>query len=185
MGSCHSVVISSPPYTSFPSYKGAGILFLEGPVALAGIQKYPKVLKGAKAVLSGLGGHREPSDEDWCHTAWREVIEELFHVPTVPLPLLRELRTAILFQHPPIFSQDYVLLRLGFGDLTKVLALCRKHKIQSELYKTMPLTVNDLILERCLQSSAEIGVLALIPSDPYVTIAPEFSSDLNMIKTQL
>lgn len=184
MGSCHSVTVSPPSYTSFPSYKGAGILFLEGPVALAGIQKYPKVLKGAKAVLSGLGGHREPTDQDWSYTAWREVIEELFHVPSVPLALLQDLRT-IPFRFPPIYSQDYVLLRLGFNDLKTALVFCRKHKIQSELYKTMPLTLNDLILERCLHSSAEIGALALVPSDPFVTIAPEFSSDLNMIKTNL
>ena len=74
MGLCVSL---PSPYTTHATYTGAGILFSNPSVALAGVQKYWKVRKGSEAVLSGFGGRKEATDLDWFHTAWREVIEEL------------------------------------------------------------------------------------------------------------
>jgi hypothetical protein len=66
------------PSVSAEPYQGAGILFIEGPVALAGIQKHRQVLKGSvEPRLSGFGGRREDQDIDWVHTAFRETVEEL------------------------------------------------------------------------------------------------------------
>ena len=92
MGTCSStpeIYIIYPP-TQTP-YKGAGILFLNGPLALAGIQKYRKVVENSvDAQLSGFGGRKEDSDIDWVHTAFREVIEELFDVSNVSVALINQ-----------------------------------------------------------------------------------------------
>ena len=172
-----SLPTSVPSLPSFPDYTGAGILFVEGPVVLAGIQKYGRVLVGGKAVLSGLGGRKEPTDLDWLHTAWREVIEELFNVKQLPASLLQELRLLGPGQHT-VFTSGYVLAHLGFTELTRVLVLCKQHGLTSNLYEKMPLTITDLVMNRQCSSQAEIGPLALLPVQHRVLISEQFLSDL-------
>ena len=180
MGLCSSKGLDASMFhTTYSEYKGAGILFTEGPVALAGIQKYGRVCKGATAVLSGLGGRRESSDIDWLHTAWREVIEELFGVDKVPVALVNDLRIHLPLRFPASCTGGYVLVRFGFDELTRALTICSNYRIVSELYKTMPLTVSDLLLKRSPSASAEIGTLSLIPVSHRVTIAEEFFGDLS------
>jgi hypothetical protein len=176
-----------PSFPSFPGYTGAGILFASGPVALAGIQKYWRVAKqgGDKGnrphgVLSGLGGRKEAADADWLDTAWREVVEELFHLKAVPAALLQALRSHIPLPIPPlvICTSGYVLLHLGFVELEVALGLCRTHGIQSELYTTMPTTVAELVLKRSPSPDAELGPLALLPVAHRVVISEQFAGDL-------
>ena len=188
MGACSSTPVVLPTYIPpppFPDYTGAGILFVEGPVVLAGIQKYHRVAKGGNAVLSGLGGGKEAADADWLDTAWREVVEELFAVEIVPTALLQALRSHIPLPIPPRMTctSGYVLLHLGFPHLTQALALCAAHGIQSPLYKKMPLSIVDLMLLRCASAQAEIGPLALLPVAHRVVIASEFAGDLSLYRT--
>lgn len=182
MGVCASSHLPTSPGSlpSYPEYTGAGILFAEGPVALAGIQKYYRVVKGAQAVLSGLGGAKEAADTDWLDTAWREVIEELLGVPVVPTALLRALRASVPLPIPPrtSYMSGYVLLHLGFAHLTKALALCRSHGLRGPLYKTTPVSVSDLIFLRCASNHTEIGPLALLPVSHRFVVAGEFMGDL-------
>lgn len=185
--SCSSVLPSPPPPPSFPEYTGAGILFVGGPVALAGVQKYWRVSKqGSQGILSGFGGSREAGDTDWLHTAWREVVEELFHVKNVPAPLLQLLRSRIPLPIPPLITctSGYILLHLGFAELEVALTLCRKHGIQSELYKTMPTTVSDLVMKRSPSTQAELGPLALLPISHRVVISEQFTGDLAYYRQQ-
>jgi hypothetical protein len=166
------------PYPSISAepYQGAGILFLEGPVALAGIQKHRQVLKGAvEPRLSGFGGRREDQDIDWIHTAFRETVEELFGVEDVSVSLIQLLRSKVPYR-ASFKTGEYWVLQSTFEDLKTLLALVAKH-IQSPLYSRMPLTLEELITRRCPQSISEIGALALVPlSSPSVDV--NFTGDL-------
>ena len=182
MGTCSSqpeTHIIYPP-TQTP-YKGAGILFLDGPLALAGVQKHRLVIEGSlDARLSGFGGRKEETDIDWVHTAFREVIEELFDATDVSVALINQLRIAIPYRE---FDEvgSYINMRCNFGDLLTILNIASKH-IKSPLYKKMPLTLDELLLGRKPQLNSEIGPLALIPVSVSVHVDPEFTEDLK--KTQ-
>jgi hypothetical protein len=170
--------VAKPPVLidSHPSYTGAGVLFVEGLVALAGIQKHFKLSKpDAIARLSGFGGCRDPTDIDWCYTAWREVVEELFDVKPVPSTLVQTLRTHIT-RRVVTESNGYVQIRCTFADLTQVLKLCRS--LPSALYPSMPKTLDDLLLKRSPIPTCEIGTLALLPITHDLMVDPDFMSDL-------
>jgi hypothetical protein len=175
---CFTKVAPLIPYPSISAepYQGAGILFVEGPVALAGIQKHRQVLKGSvEPRLSGFGGRKEAHDIDWIHTAFRETVEELFGVEDVSVSLLQLLRAKVPYR-ASFKTGEYWILQSSFEDLKTLLALVAKH-IQSPLYSTMPRTLEELITRRCPQSISEIGALALIPvSSPYVDT--NFTEDL-------
>ena len=160
--------------TTFPSYTGAGILFTEGPVALAGVQKH---YKNNETILSGFGGRRETADQDWVHTAFRETVEELYNTTSVPTKLIHNLRRQIVSLKPPIYSSGYVVIQLNFDQLRTFLKICRTYLL-CEIYKQMPTTLDDLIIERCPSSSSEIGALALIPVAKAITVDPDFLNDL-------
>ena len=189
MGACNStsnsiLPIHSPLYTSYPQYKAAGILFTEGPVALAGIQKNQYLKQGETAYLSGFGGRREQKDFDWVHTAWREVVEELYNESLVPIELILELRKQIPIRFTPCEQQGYVMFRLGFDDLTKMLEICAKprYKFHSPIYRVMPLSITDLIINRLPSHYSEIGSLALVPISHDVTISPLFKGDIQRLR---
>jgi len=173
MGHCHSTP-TPILYKTFPQYKGAGILFAEDPWVLAGVQKH----YSQATVLSGLGGRREPSDPDWYHTAWREVVEELFHVHDVPTSLIHDLRSSLPLRSSPTYSHGYVMARHTFDDLTHALRICKKHRVQTDLYTLFPQNIGELVLARHPSPNAEIGTLFLLPSNPSLTMAPEFKEDL-------
>uniref|UniRef100_A0A6C0AQQ9 Nudix hydrolase domain-containing protein n=1 Tax=viral metagenome TaxID=1070528 RepID=A0A6C0AQQ9_9ZZZZ len=168
---------TQPPivlHTTFPSYTGAGILFTEGPVAIAGVQKH---YKHTDTILSGFGGRREASDQDWVHTAFRETVEELYNTTNVPIKLINALRRQIVSLKSPMYTNGYVIIQLNFDQLRTFLKICRTYLL-CEIYKQMPTTLDDLILKRCPSSSSEIGALALIPVAQAITIDPEFLGDL-------
>jgi hypothetical protein len=172
---------SAPIYMTHADYTGAGILFSEGPLALAGVQKERMLGLNDTSTLSGFGGRREPDDIDWCHTAWREVIEELYNETVLPPTLIMTLRVKIPLRHDPTYSNGYVMFCLTFGDLELAMRICAKpkYKMHSNLYRTMPLTLQELLMNRLPISNTEIGSLALIPIIRPVKIAQEFLQDLS------
>ena len=177
--------VAKPPVLidSYPSYTGAGVLFVDGLVALAGIQKHFKLSKpDAVARLSGFGGRRDPTDIDWCSTAWREVVEELFDVKPVPIALVQTLRTQIP-RRVVTEANGYVQIRCTFADLTQVLRLCRR--LESTLYPSMPKTLDDLLLKRSPIPSCEIGTLALLPITHDLMVDPDFTSDLAAVRSSI
>ena len=168
-------VVASPISPLYPEYTAAGCLFVEGSVALAGVQKQFLVASGKrKPVLSGLGGRREPNDIDWIHTALRETVEELFDVKDVPVILLNQLRLLLPIRHV-VENNGYIMIQYSFDDLVVLLKGCAS--LLSPLYKVQPRSVLDLIVKRCIGSS-EIGSLALVPRLSGVTIDPHFEEDL-------
>ena len=171
---------SAPIYMTHSEYQAAGILFTEGPLALAGVQKERTLGLTDTGTLSGFGGRREEEDIDWCHTAWREVIEELYNESVLPSTLIMTLRVKIPLREPATYNNGYVMFRLSFKDLEQALRICAnpKYKLHSNLYKKMPLTLQDLLMNRLPISNTEIGSLALIPIIRPVTIAEEFTQDV-------
>ena len=180
MGQTGSKMASVPIYTTYSDYRAAGILFTEGPLALAGIQKERQLGPMDTGTLSGFGGRRETEDIDWCHTAWREVIEELYNESVLPPTLIMALRIKIPLKEPATYNNGYVMFRLTFEDLEHALRICAKpkYKFHSVLYKTMPLTLKDLLMNRIPLQNTEIGALALVPIVRPVRIAEEFLEDL-------
>ena len=183
MGACSSKP-SIQAYVIYPpqviDYKNAGLLFIEGPLALAGVQKHRKVIEGAiDARLSGFGGRKEDGDLDWVHTAIRETVEELFDVEHVSVTLIQQIRSAIPYREP-IQEGNYVMMCCNFTDLNNILGIASKH-IQSPLYRIMPQTLHDLLIKRDPRSTSEIGALALIPVFVSVLVDPDFREDLKKV----
>ena len=91
------------------------------------------------------------------------------------------LRVKIPLKEPPTYTKGYVMFRLTFEDLEMALRICAKpkYKLHSNLYRTMPLTLKDLLMNRLPISNTEIGSLALIPIARPVIVAEEFTQDLS------
>ena len=178
MFACCSKPTLRPTYPSISAepYQGAGILFVEGPVALAGIQKHRLVLTGATDPrLSGFGGRKEEQDIDWIHTAFRETIEELFGLEEVSMSLVQRLRAQVPYR-ASFKIGEYWVLQSSFEDLKILLRIAAK-QITSPIYSKMPLTLEDLIVHRKPQPTSEIGSLALVPLAP-ATVDVNFLEDL-------
>ena len=180
MGQFGSKATPVPIYSTHANYRGAGILFVEGPLALAGIQKERNMGPTDTGILSGLGGRREADDIDWCHTAWREVLEEIYNESLIPTGLIIALRAKIPVRQDPTCTNGYVMFRLTFEDLELALRTCAKpkYRLHSNLYKVMPLNLRELLMNRMPLSNTEIGALALLPIVRPVRIAEEFLEDL-------
>ena len=167
-----------------PEFRGAGCLFTNGEVILAGYQK-----KRGDIVITGLGGKRE-EEESYIDTALRETVEELFHVKKVPPKLIGALKshmkpTSVRGKEVPGWGV-YVMVIYTFEDLEILLKYAERASIRSPVYDTFPRTVSDLLLERRTGQSSppEIAYLSIIPLDPdYANspIQPEFLDDMEAI----
>jgi hypothetical protein len=176
-----ATIATIPIYTTFANYMGAGILFASNTMALAGVQKHRRLADmGGIGTLSGLGGRRESTDIDWCHTAWREVIEELYNETDIPTTLIMDLRKKIPVRTEPTYYNEYVMFRLTFEDLEYMLRICAKPKygIHSVLYEKLPQNLSDLIIKRLPVYDTEIGALSLLPCAHPVQISEEFMTDI-------
>lgn len=155
-----------PIPTTFTTYRGAGMIFDNGRTILCGFEPDKR-----HPALYGIGGKREASDADYRETAAREVLEELFGIHRAPRAVLQQ----ILLTPPreETIVHGYVMLRYGFDDLIMMLLMLRDQ--QSPYYRTMPLTVSDLVLARGRVPGAEMSHLCLLPM---VIPAPKVSKDL-------
>lgn len=148
-----SIPLENPLYKSF---MGAGCVFTDGKHVLAGYQPNKR-----NPCITGIGGHKE-KDETYYQTAFRETVEELFHLQKLPpqlLPtLLSELRSRKEQNH-----KNYIILHYDFEDLKKFLQICKKCGIESPLYKKTPKTLLQLLQERSIVTTAEITHLCLLP----------------------
>ncbi len=152
---------------------GAGCFFTDGNLVLAGLQK-----KNDQQILSGLGGHRE-STEQPLDCAIREMYEELFHIKDVPFELIDE---TVCRYIPKQFIQngEYMIYVYSFWDLEEFCRLANYYGIRSTLYDYMPQTVSDLIFRRAQTSEAEVKRLCLLPLEQQFIIAPEFIQDIQL-----
>jgi hypothetical protein len=141
---------------SFPVFMGAGCEFTDGKHILAGYQPHKE-----KPCISGLGGHAE-TGETYLQTAYRETIEEIFHVSVIPNGLIDTLIRKMAPKDVRI-KKGYVILRFTFQDLEKLLKLCKQSKLQSPLYPKLPRNLFETIQQREFHKEAEISSLCLLP----------------------
>lgn len=147
-----------PPLPVLPPHMGAGCVFTDGKHIVAGYQPEKK-----KPGITGIGGHRE-GEETYLETAYRETIEEIFHVTkeAIPVSLLPSLLQNL---HPRMvkMKKGYVLVVFSFEDLAVFLKLCQTSGLRSPLYTKMPKTLIEMIQSRQIDLKAEISILCLLP----------------------
>jgi hypothetical protein len=168
-----------------PSFRGAGCLFTNGLTILSGYQK-----KKGKNIISGLGGSRE-ENESYMDTAFRETIEELFHVNEVPSKLLDTLKRVL--KPKSVIGKDvegwgiYVTVIFTFEDLETLLKYAERVSLKTPIYDTFPNTLSDLLLERNPRQGShvpEIEYLTIIPLDikyADALVQPELIEDMKAI----
>lgn len=143
---------------NYPAHMGAGCVFTDGKHILCGYQPHKK-----KAGITGIGGHKE-GEETYLQTAYRETIEEIFHLTntTIPMGLIDRL---ILRMRPKKIKmkKGYVLVTFDFTDLELFLKICKKAGLRSPLYSRLPKTLIETIQMRGYDLKAEISALCLLP----------------------
>lgn len=151
-------------------FKAAGCFFTNGIHVLGGLQK-----KKGQWIVSGLGGGRE-GNEILPVTALREVFEELLGLFELNPALLHDL----YLKHTPtraLFSEEYVNYVYTFQQLESILQIIYNSGITScPLYTQFPLTIQDLIFKRSVNTS-EVTLLTLLPAQPCI-LADEFQKDI-------
>lgn len=157
-----------------PAHYGAGCVFTDGKHVLCGYQPQKK-----SPGISGIGGMKEIG-ETYLETAFRETVEELFDIKTLPRDLLPELLHTL---HPRKMkmSKGYIQVLFSFEDLTLFLKICKKKGVISPLYSKVPKTLGELIQQRQVSSSAEISHLCLLPVVKHegdIFVNPCFLEDL-------
>lgn len=156
------------------NYKGAGICFKNETHILAGVQTIKK-----EKIISGIGGKREKIDESYYHTAFREMIEELFE--TKPTKQMIEL----CFCFEPIKIEyfkdnNYVMLFYDFKQLNQMLLMLNKIKIETKMYKRFPTNLEMLLFER-EKIKSEIINICLLPLET-TKYDQWFINDIDYIK---
>jgi hypothetical protein len=158
------------------TYVGAGIVFTDGKLILAGYQPLKK-----KPFISGLGGSKEENDTDYFHTAVRETLEELYDMDSIPDNLIAHIRGIFTKTHI-CESAGYIFLKMDFTDLKILIGLVKAFGLQSRLYDTMPKTLSELLLNRKIigDKKTEITHLCLLPLVNHPLHLPFV--DLNLMK---
>lgn len=151
-------VVAPPTLPSYPHHMGAGCVFTDGKHILAGYQPHKK-----HPGITGIGGHKEEG-ETYLQTAYRETIEEIFHVSKQQIPIgLIDTLIRTMTPRKIKLKKKYALVIFSFQDLQLFLKTCSKAKLRSPLYTTMPKTLLETIQLRGYDTKAEISVLCLLP----------------------
>ena len=150
--------LKQPKLIRHEDFKGAGMLFTDGNLILAGYQPHK-----SKPSVSGIGGRKKKGEIYW-ETALRETLEELLELETFPKSLYTEIQTTI---YPKKFKlrNGYANFHYSFDDLITILELLSKHQLKSPLYESFPTTLTDLLFQRKHNDvkTAEISQLCLLP----------------------
>ena len=158
----NTVGVSNQPYSA------AGCLFVSDQHVLAGYQPHKRT-----AVISGFGGKREGGEEP-LQTAWRETLEELLGIYSVP----KELIEYGMNEEPikSMSSNGYTQVVYTFTSLERVL---KEVSINSPLYNQTPRSVSDLIFRRKQGDHlhTEVPVLCLLPLEGQI-VANHFIKDI-------
>jgi hypothetical protein len=154
--------------------KGAGCIFTNGKLILAGYQPYKKV-----PVISGIGGSCN-SGEDYIDTAHRELLEELFGFEGDLTNLIMLVKNTVS-SSKYITDGPYINLVYNFDDLSAILVLLNKQSAHSKFYDKFPQCIEDLLLKRKLIQGAEIQHLILLPVIQNLPIADEFIKDIRVL----
>jgi len=161
-------------------YSGAGCMFTDGTRVLAGYQP-----NKTRPFVSGIGGSKK-AGENYVDTAIRETLEELFGITKISDKLLSELK--MIEPRNVCHNSGYVNLIYSFEDLGLFQLLLWKNRkdLKSTVYKEIPFSISNLLLDRIYDKNAEISHLLLMPlieHDPNTPfVDPLFLKDMAVIK---
>jgi hypothetical protein len=181
MGCCTSTNAYRPKAlvlnADYENYKSAGVCFKNETHMLAGVQTIKK-----EKMISGFGGKRERSDESYYHTAFREMIEELFECKgpndIILLCFHFEPKEVLYFE-----ENLYVLLVFDFKQLKSMLEMFNKKGLKPNAYSKFPLTIDQLMFER-IKMNSEITNICLVPLETN-KYDKWFVDDLNYFKPKV
>lgn len=156
------------------TFKGAGCVFMNKTHVLAGYQPNKKV-----PILSGFGGKCK-GNESLTETALRETLEEIFHLKEIPKALIERIVETI--QPRIIVNKGYLALVYTFDQLVEILA-CSKYYIGTiDIYPDhYPMSVECIIIDRVIDSSAEVAQICILPVAKNLLIDPLLLEDINKI----
>ena len=158
-------------------YTGAGVLFTNRRVALAGY--HPK-----KSYLSGIGGKRTAADQTPQETAFREALEELFNIGVVPRSVIEYVCSMFSTPENILCYPNYLVYIYSFKDLSLLLHVCKSLGLVSPVYSSFPETLEELLLQRS-QGSGEVSHLAMVPIvEVAPVLEPLFQRDLEKVRIE-
>lgn len=132
--------------------------------------------------ISGLGGKRE-GNETYMETALRETLEELFDLEKVPGDLLKSIEETMIPTRI-LLDGSYVCVVYALDQLVEILYVCNQYLQHPILYPAgVPLTLEDLILKRTVNTTSEVSHLCLLPLISPLKIDRFFLDDVkNLLK---
>lgn len=136
--------------------KGAGCIFTNNKLILAGYQPYKK-----QPIISGIGGSCNKG-EHYIDTALREMLEEIFGFEGDLTNLLMVIKTN-LAPSKQIRNGNYISIIYSFDDLLSIIAILNMQFIKSKFYDNFPQNIEDILLKRKLIPGEEIQQLLLLP----------------------
>jgi hypothetical protein len=153
---------------SASDFEAAGVVFTDGRTILAGYQIHKE-----NPYVSGIGGKRE-AGETYMTTAIREMLEEIFDIPSRPelIEIIRNNTTPTRI----IQTGTYIMVVYDFTTLDTILRLLSN--IKSPVYKKHPKNLNELIFKRISSPTAEISHLCLLPVIHHPKIFPFVDDNL-------
>jgi hypothetical protein len=153
----------------------AGILFTDNKFVLAGYNPH-------KLAITGIGG-KARAGETPTQTALRETIEELFELEEIPETLIRLLNVTLVFDNVMVRS-GYSIFIMNFNDLDLMISTLHMiHNLKSRVYDNLPVNLNQLIMNRKVDSRAEFSHILLMPYEENITLARSFVNDIFHLKT--
>lgn len=164
-----------PPKTAtMLEFDGAGCLFTDGSLVLAGYQ--PK--KGIR-LISGFGGSRK-TGENYFETAMREVLEELLEIKPN-----EQLLASLNQEFQPsrvIINGPYIVLQYTLNDIGTLLDIVARFYSHSPIYSDMPFTLIELIFKRKFMKGMEVPNIILLPLINNFVIDPSFRRDIELVQ---
>jgi hypothetical protein len=153
------------------NYTGAGCIFTDNILILAGYQPYKKT-----PYISGIGGKKQ-ENETYSITAIRELIEELFDIKDLSPNILNELSYKFPKPTHVQYTSSYINCIFTFNQLNQILDIVSSLHINSKLYFVFPKNITELLFCRTIKEG-EISHLCLLPVIPNLKIDEEFNNDI-------
>lgn len=164
-----------PKSATMLEFEGAGCIFTDGSMVLAGYQ--PK--KGNK-LISGFGGSRK-AGENYFDTALREVLEELLEIK----PSEQLLATLNLEFQPSrvIINGTYIVLQYSLNDIGTLLDIVARFYSHSPIYSDMPMTLIEIVFRRKHLKGMEVPNVILLPLINDFIIDSNFRKDIELLQS--
>lgn len=159
--------------------RGAGCMFVNETHAIAGIHMHRR---NHEVRVCGFGG-KAVDNEPWWQTAFRETVQKLFDVHTIPYNLYHALKQLAPNRILEDKETRYIRLVYTFAQLKVFLAICQKHLVKTPLYAAFPRTAEDLVFKRKVDS-IEIMLVFWPLHNPYrrFRVAKDFAANMKEVQ---